>query len=129
MGVTDYEWGPPLQREANKCWLYAIAASFLISLFQLTALPNVTPVKEEAHDDKKDAKPDGNLTKDGKLSGDGDRVRRKLYSQLVIDACDVLIPAAALGWIPVDQVTVGVAGSISSAVAGRQIWQRVQQSA
>ncbi|KEQ78863.1 hypothetical protein M438DRAFT_369928 [Aureobasidium pullulans EXF-150] len=52
-----------------------------------------------------------------------------LASDLVLDCCDILIPGSAVGWIPVDSVTVGIASSISSIIAGQQIWARVQKEA
>ncbi|CAD0015373.1 unnamed protein product [Aureobasidium pullulans] len=52
-----------------------------------------------------------------------------LASNLVLDCCDILIPGSAVGWIPVDSVTVGIASSISSIIAGQQIWARVQKEA
>ncbi|CAK3925622.1 hypothetical protein DOTSEDRAFT_177660 [Lecanosticta acicola] len=53
----------------------------------------------------------------------------KLYSQLLIDTCDLFIPGAAVGWIPAGPIVVGTASTISTTVAGRQIWKRVQQNA
>jgi len=55
--------------------------------------------------------------------------RRQLYTPLIIDCCDLLIPGSAVGWIPVSSVTVGVASSISSIIVGQQIWVRVQKQA
>ena len=53
--------------------------------------------------------------------------RRELYTSLLIDSCDILIPGSAVGWLPASSVTVGVASSISSVIVGRQIWRRVQR--
>jgi hypothetical protein len=55
--------------------------------------------------------------------------KKQLYTSLVIDCCDILIPGSAVGWIPVSSVTVGIASSISSVIVGQQIWQRVQKTA
>jgi hypothetical protein len=55
--------------------------------------------------------------------------KKTLYTSLVIDCCDILIPGSAVGWIPVSSVTVGIASSISSIIVGQQIWQRVQKTA
>ncbi|KAI4824828.1 hypothetical protein E4T44_10043 [Aureobasidium sp. EXF-8845] len=53
--------------------------------------------------------------------------KRQLYTSLIIDACDLLIPGSAVDWIPVSSVTVGIASSISSIIVGQQIWARVQK--
>lgn len=55
--------------------------------------------------------------------------KKQLYTALLIDSCDILIPGSAVGWIPVSSVTVGVASSISSVIVGQQIWGRVQKQA
>jgi hypothetical protein len=53
--------------------------------------------------------------------------KKQLYTSLIIDSCDILIPGSAVGWIPVSSVTVGIASSISSVIVGQQIWSRVQK--
>jgi len=55
--------------------------------------------------------------------------KKQLYTALLIDSCDILIPGSAVGWIPASSVTVGVASSISSVIVGQQIWGRVQKQA
>lgn len=121
MQVTRYEWGPLVQQEANRCWAYSILASILLSLIQLLA--TIFPTRTEASGDEKAVqqdvqyasvrKPGGNSTLDTCL-------------QLTIDLCDILIPAAALSWLNIEQRTVGIAGSMSTIIAARQIWIEVQ---
>jgi hypothetical protein len=53
--------------------------------------------------------------------------KKQLYTNLVVDCCDILIPGSAVNWIPVSSVTVGIASSISSMIVGQQIWSRVQK--
>jgi hypothetical protein len=53
--------------------------------------------------------------------------KKQLYTSLIIDSCDLLIPGSAVSWIPVSSVTVGIASSISSVIVGQQIWARVQK--
>jgi hypothetical protein len=53
--------------------------------------------------------------------------KKQLYTTLIIDCCDILIPGSAVNWIPVSSVTVGIASSISSMIVGQQIWTRVQK--
>ncbi|GAB7351844.1 hypothetical protein MBLNU459_g2403t1 [Dothideomycetes sp. NU459] len=56
----------------------------------------------------------------------GTTSKTTLYKQLAIDACDLLIPGTAVGWMAADSVTVGAAMAISSVVAGGDLWARVQ---
>lgn len=125
MRVTNYEWGPRVQQEANKCWLYSILASIALSLYQLLQLVLHSPVQEKV---KEKTKPGENenpssATVAMRSSSGG---TSKIYVQIVIDCCDVLIPIAALNWASLDAFIVGTAGSISSILAGQQIWRRVQ---
>jgi hypothetical protein len=53
--------------------------------------------------------------------------KKTLYTSLIIDSCDLLIPGSAVNWIPASSVTVGIASSISSIIVGQQIWSRVQK--
>ena len=125
MRVTNYEWGPAVQNEANKCWLYSILASILLSSYRLLQLRFTTPVAEGGkvgtpqvkEEEKKDALPVQNANSDA---------YSRLLLQLTIDCADVIIPAVAIGWVSLDQLYVGVGGTVSSAVAGQQLWLKVQ---
>ena len=57
------------------------------------------------------------------------KLEPKLRTQLVIDFSDLIVPGAAVGWIPAGPIAVGVASTISTFITGRQIWNRVQQAA
>lgn len=124
--MTNYEWGSRVQTEANKCWFYAIAASILLSLYQLMTLSSIQPAASAGKESEKTPEVDKKESKSMELEGTQQAARRKIYSQLVIDCADIIIPAAGVGWIQADELTVGVAGTISTIVAGQSIWARVQ---
>lgn len=131
MGVTAFEWGARVQHEANKCWFYALVVSIVLAGFELILLSQ-GPTKEDITEksekkDKKKAKP-----KASALEKVSKPARSKILMQLIIDCCDLLIPGAAVGWTSAPlaaPLVVGVASTISTTVAGTQIWKRVQQTA
>lgn len=49
------------------------------------------------------------------------------HQQLIIDFADSVIPGAAVGWIPVGPIVVGMASTVSTVLTGRQIWKRVMR--
>jgi hypothetical protein len=51
--------------------------------------------------------------------------RRAIYKQLVVDLSDIIVPGHVAGWFPVDDVTFGVAGSISGLLGAHSAWERV----
>ena len=129
MGVTNYTLGPFLQNEANKCWFYAISFSILLSLYQWFGLAFITPTTKDTQKSESSKDEDETKAEAAKFQVDKDAAYAQIHVQLAIDGCDLLIPGYSVGWIPVDQTAVGVAQFISSALAARQIWRRVQAMA
>lgn len=142
MNVTSYEWATRLAFEANKCWVYAIGFSILVSLYQLL-LRNTTPqpttstekstignANEKASPatgNEKPAKP----AKQPKTNIEPATTIQysEIFRQLVIDSCDLVIAGSSVGWIPADEIQVGTAYIISSTIAGQKIWSRLQSHA
>ena len=55
------------------------------------------------------------------------RIRTRLSGllrRLVADVCDLPVPGAVIGWIPVDQGTVGVLMVVSTYLTGLDAWER-----
>lgn len=119
MGVTAYPWASALQVEANKFWFYGISFSILLCLYQISYSPTPKPPQPVKQDDKKPGQ-DGAVVPTA--------VRSSLLPQLTVDCLDILAPGAALGWIPASPLVVGLAYTVSSAIAARPIWQRVQRA-
>lgn len=99
MNVTNSELLVALQHHALQIWFFAISVSLLLSCYDLLFISTSSTAKTT------------------------------LYTNTVIDCCDILIPGSAVGWIPVSPVSVGVASSISSIIVMRSIWERVQKDA
>ncbi|GIZ41654.1 hypothetical protein CKM354_000495300 [Cercospora kikuchii] len=135
LGATNYEWGPRVQMEANKCWFYSISVSIFLCLYTWL-MPEPLPEQsngkaehisrgEKADTATSDTPTAASTTKTAKSWAPDP----KFKTQLLIDFSDVVVPGAAVGWIPVGPITVGIASTISTFTTGRQIWNRVQQSA
>lgn len=50
------------------------------------------------------------------------RKRNKQLMAILKNACDIVIPSARLGWLPVSDGTVGIAGTITSVIGIRDTW-------
>ncbi|KAI5363057.1 Putative peroxisomal biogenesis factor 11 [Septoria linicola] len=132
LGVTTYEWGPKVQMEANKCWFYSISVSIVLCLYNWLMPPASTKKNtaqgEEKTNEKKGKK--ANVVESTIApSSRSWSLDPAIRTQLVIDISDLIVPGAAVGWIPVGPIVVGVASTISTLITGRQIWNRVQQKA
>ncbi|KAG9823101.1 hypothetical protein KCU98_g16768, partial [Aureobasidium melanogenum] len=99
MNITNSSFLVSLQHHALQIWFFAISVSFVLTSYELLCFSTSSATKPQ------------------------------LYTNLVIDCCDILIPGSAVNWIPVSSVAVGVASSISSLIVGKQIWERVQTEA
>jgi hypothetical protein len=128
MGVTNYAWGPLLQSEADKCWFYAIAFSIMLSLYRLFYLMFATVTLDDRQGGESTVLKD-EKSKKPRQDTDKGNAYRALSARLAIDCCDLMIPGSSTGWIPVELVVVGAAQFTSSALAGQQIWRRVQLGA
>jgi hypothetical protein len=129
MGITDHPLASRLQVEANKCWFYGLAISILLSLYQLFFPTSSRSTRQstsssEPIDEKKATNVDSAPAKP--LPSTVANKSSVLYEQIIIDAADLFLPGSALGWIPVSTLVVGIAGTVSTTVAGGQIWRRMQ---
>ena len=99
-------------RESQRLWLSGIAFSLCHSALQLRALrqSQLTAVKTEA---------------EGRLAADQlRRERATVETQLLLDGCDLLLPATALGYLHLDDGVVGAAGTVSSWIGLKAAWAR-----
>jgi len=118
MGITAYDWAATAQLESLKFWFYAIAVSIMLTLYDLVYVPtSETATSQKSPKSTPPSKRPDNTTK----------IRQSgIYLDLIIDALDLVIPGSAVGWIALDKVTVGAAMAVSSLIAGKRIWDRVQ---
>lgn len=137
MGVTNSDVLRKVQEEALKLWFYSIATSIALSIHDLLViwtapLSAASPEANSASGKDVESKHKGsgaNTKEDTAKPGNSfgtTPMELKLFKQLALDLCDLTIPGGSLGWLAVDSVTVGTAGSISSSIAMRDIWKRVQ---
>lgn len=132
MGITTYTWGPEIQQQANRCWVYGLVASIMLSLYILS-LQRRGITREKT---RKASKADVNGKEKPKLNDNPSATVVKdesntaqtaqLYEQLIIDACDLLTPGTALGWIKADLAIVGAAMTLSSFLGAQQIWRKLK---
>lgn len=101
-------------REANTYWFYALCFSLLGTIYALL------------------------FSGESQAKGKGKRGGRKsekavapkldssaLWTALVIDGCDLLIPAELLDWMPTGDLVIGSTMVLSTLLAARGIWKRV----
>ncbi|KAL2430653.1 hypothetical protein ABEF95_012293 [Exophiala dermatitidis] len=134
LSITSYSWGPALQIESLKFWFYSLAVSFVLGIYDLWLLsaaesesqPSTSTSTPATENEKATTgAPAPQNTKDA--SAQLSSKRRAIYKQIVQDGCDMLIPASIVGWVQLDPVTVGVAGSISALLGASDAWNRVNQ--
>ena len=132
MGMTSYDWATQLQHEALKCWFYGISFSIVLGYSQLFIFYFYSnkPTSDAKTDEKKGEKDE--KTSAEKAAADLKQREAELSAtwekisvQLVIDCCDIFLPGSAVGWIAVGPVFVGTCQSISSLLAMRQVWRKV----
>jgi hypothetical protein len=127
-------WTLALQIESLKFWFYALSVSVVLDLYEIffvfpaSAAPKPVPSTPAAGGEKASSDIPGSKSS----STDKDALtrlnakRRSLYRQLVIDSCDLIIPGAAVGWLHLDPVTVGIAGTVSALAGGSEAWERLR---
>ncbi|EHY56031.1 hypothetical protein HRR83_006588 [Exophiala dermatitidis] len=136
LSITSYSWGPTLQMESLKFWFYSLAVSFVLGIYDLWLMsaaesesqPTDTSTTDSGSTENEKATKGAQApqhTKDA--SAQLSSKRRAIYKQIVQDGCDMLIPASIVGWVQLDPVTVGVAGSISALLGASDAWNRVNQ--
>ncbi|KAF7730696.1 Peroxisomal membrane protein PMP27 [Apophysomyces ossiformis] len=108
--ITEFGW---------KCWFVALAASILSGLYKL----------KRAAVHEKMLKKGRQIEKDSVILKEDEKklVKEKhatLY-QLLQDSVDILIPIGSLGWIPLDEGFLGLAGMTTSLLAVNTQWKKV----
>ncbi|KAK5805820.1 hypothetical protein VI817_000078 [Penicillium citrinum] len=116
MGVWAVPWEERVMREANTFWFYALCFSLAGTLY---ALLSAGPSETRGRGGKKK-----NTRKSEKMAA-SKAVSSALWTQLLIDGCDLLIPAELLNWMPTGDLVIGSTMILSTLLAAGSIWDRV----
>ncbi|KAI9488605.1 peroxisomal biogenesis factor 11 [Zychaea mexicana] len=113
-----------IQKFGWKCWFISLFASILASLYKFRLL-NVKAVMLEKSKRHLEGKRDPELNLQEK------QLVKEINSnsyQLVQDVVDIIIPSGNLGWLPVDEGVIGLAGAITSLMAVNTQWKKTRVS-
>lgn len=106
--------GDKLQQESFKFWAYSLCFSIISHLVTLWQGHPIAAASSKAG--KK-----GRL--EPKPSANNRRSRSKIWKDLLVDCCDLAIPAVTVGWISMDTSLLGVLIFISTVGAGSDLWR------
>lgn len=117
MRLLDGPRGQKLQNESFKFWAYSLSfsiASHLMTLWQ--GHPIMAPPKNT-----------GKGKPPSKQSDVDRRTRSKIWKDLFVDGCDLLIPAVTVGWIDMDLSLLGAVILVSTLGAGSSLWNDLRE--
>lgn len=114
MNIWLVEWYEPVLVEANKLWFYAICISLARSVIQLSAQPDKT-AKEKTHG----AKP---KNKGKESSASSIPSQSALFRRLLVDSCDLTLPASCVGWLEIGNMGIGIAMVVSTVLPLLDLW-------
>ena len=120
MGVHAVPWEERVMREANTFWFYALSLSLLGSLYGIMFPAPVELEKKTKSSKKKNSEKSEKSEKPAPKADTS-----ALWKQVVVDSCDLLIPAELLNWMPTGDLVLGVTMVISTLLTGSSIWARV----
>lgn len=121
MDIWLVPWYTPVLMEANKLWLYAIVLSITRTSWSMLSAPNDETQKADADTTEKKAKSETASSPAPAPS------KVHLLKRLVVDCCDLMLPASFLGWVPLGDFGVGVAMTASSVLAWQDLWAATQR--
>lgn len=127
MAVYPVLWNDRVLAEANKFWFYALVLSVISGMYDLL-LSMSSPSQKAPTPNKKAQKVDvKEPEKASELSNGLSSSTRAIMTRAIIDVCDLSIPGAFLGWIPVGGSMVGMAMVVSTTLASQDIWAKAQK--
>lgn len=104
MNIHTLAWYTPILIEANKFWFYAICASIIRTVVQRAGL----------------------FSGRASASSAKDKIQAPPLRRLIIDALDLTLPASFIGWVVLDDVTIGCFMTVSTLLVWKDIWNRAQ---
>ncbi|KAJ6784533.1 hypothetical protein PWT90_06069 [Aphanocladium album] len=112
MKIHVVPWYHPVLIEANKFWFYAILASIIRTVVQQLGLFAGRSVK---------------VSKNGKKHvAQNAPPPPPPLRRLVIDSLDLMLPASFIGWVAVDDVTIGCLMTVSTLLVWKDVWSKAQ---
>ncbi|KAJ5666630.1 hypothetical protein N7462_011039 [Penicillium macrosclerotiorum] len=122
MGVYLVPWEARVMREANTFWFYALFFSILGSVYGLLFTSDERSPKAE--DQKKKSGQKSQKEKAATIAEPEVPHSSTLVRQIIVDSCDMLIPAELLNWFPTGDLVLGVTMVMSTLLTGHAIWKR-----
>lgn len=106
----------------SKGWFFGLLAGFIISAYKFKAAveENKTAraqLSQSLNDPAKVAAANKQLKA-------GDEKRNKQLMGMVKSGVDIMIPASRLGWLPISDGTVGLAGTVTSIIGIHDTWPK-----
>ncbi|PGH08135.1 hypothetical protein GX51_01288 [Blastomyces parvus] len=121
--------------ESYKFWFYSMVFAIVGIIWQLF-VPVSSPKTQQTKsnnvkqaDEKKGSERVTEKTSDeanAAAAGNTNTNTTRLLTELVALGCDILIPIQSLGWLDVDDLTVGSAAVVSTLLMGKYKWAKVQ---
>ncbi|KAI7861485.1 peroxisomal biogenesis factor 11 [Spinellus fusiger] len=114
-----------ITRFGTKCWLVGLTASLLTGLYKFKQLSLRARMLQKSRD--------ASVTKEqstqaSDLQADKKTLARDVYAiryQFLQDSLDILIPLGGLGYLPLDDGVLGLAGMATSLLAMNTQWKKV----
>lgn len=127
MDVYLVPWEQRVMKEANTFWFYALSFSLAGSVFALLFSTSVEPAsKAKDQKTRKNGAKAENEKVEAVTNEKADAPKTAaLVRQIVVDGCDLFLPAALLGWMPTGDLVIGLTMVLSTVLTGREIWKRV----
>ncbi|KFH42503.1 hypothetical protein ACRE_067470 [Hapsidospora chrysogenum ATCC 11550] len=141
MDIWLVPWYTPVLMEANKLWLYAIVLSIARTMWKLLSSggQSVAPTGSSNSTSQETGASNNNNNNGGEKREEEEEEKEapsspesapstvRLLRRLVVDSCDLTLPASFLGWVPLGDFGVGVAMVVSSLLAWPDLWAATQR--
>lgn len=121
MNIWLVPWYTPVLIEGNKFWFYAICISIARTVGVLLFGLGTQPETQTGH-----PQTDQKGGPEEPLPSQPVSSTTSLLKQIVVDGCDLTLPASFLGWISLGNLGVGGAMVVSTVLAWGDVWWRVQ---
>ncbi|RDW77955.1 hypothetical protein BP5796_05807 [Coleophoma crateriformis] len=131
MGIWSTTWAPKLFKEAMKFWFYSLTCSLVLSLNSMKTL-YMRPLVEiqakkgsgdERIDEKSEKSEESAKIELAKKQWYGER--QVLMKKVIMDSCDLFIPATAVGWVVMRPDLLGMIMVTGTLLGCIDIWNRV----